>query len=130
MNQLAQQALARARMPVRQPVAKPATRVTKAPVYATSPTIHASPAPVHAPNPAPGAPATDQYQQRMGKQYALDIVESCGAQLKNAWGIKDLLARLERSTGNKPPSFAMGVNSVADILRGHLAQMPAENPEL
>lgn len=127
MNQLAQQALARARMPVRQPVAtKPATRATKAPIYATSPTIYASPAPVHAPNPPPCAPAADQYQQRMGKQYALDIVESCGAQVNTVWGLNDLLARLEKSKANKPASFVRGLNTIVDVLRTHLAELPAE----
>jgi hypothetical protein len=130
MNLLAQQALARARTSVRQPVAKPATRVTKTPVYATSPTIYATPAPVYAPIPAPGAPATDQYHQRMGKQYALDIVESCGAQVNTVWGLNDLLARLEKSKANKPASFVRGLNTIVDVLRAHMAELPAERPTL
>ncbi|MGV6394022.1 hypothetical protein ACTUVN_003255 [Pseudomonas caspiana] len=121
MNPIAQQALARARMPASAPA-----RQTERPLR---PSAAPTPTSFEPRSPSPTGPI-DKYQLRQGKQYALDIVESCGAQLKNAWGIKDLLARLERSTGNKPPSFAMGVNSVADILRGHLAQMPAEKPEL
>jgi len=131
MTPLAQQALARARMPVRQPVAtRPAKSATKARIYAPSPTIYASPAPVHAPSPPPGAAPTDQFQLSQGRRYAIEIVESCGAQLNNAWGLKDLVARLEKSVANKPPSFAQGVSMVVEMLRAHLAEVPADAPVL
>ena len=121
MNPIAKQALARARMPASVPA-----RQTEKPLR---PRAASAPASVESHPPSPTGPI-DKYQLRQGKQYALDIVESCGALLKTSWGIKHLLARLERSTSIKPPSFAIGVYSVADILRAHFEQMPAEASEL
>ncbi|MBD8493871.1 hypothetical protein [Pseudomonas syringae] len=135
MNPIAQAALNRARQPAPACLAvakKPEKSATKAPLYATPAPIHATPPAIYAP-PPPRPKHTgpiDRYQVMQGRASARDFVRSCPAQLLTAWGIADLVQRMEQSLHNKPASFALGFSEVLEQLREHLANMPATPPPL
>ena len=72
--------------------------------------------------------ATDQYLLLQGRQFALDLVESFGQQLYSAKGIADAVKRLAAATENKPESYALGINSVVDVLNNAIKSLPQSSP--
>jgi hypothetical protein len=111
MNLIAQQALDRARKGAPAPASKKSQRRARSGVEVIAPPLKGEPI------------TTGPYSHVLflaGRREAIETVQSMTALLETPCGPQEILQNLTRSAVGKPPSYAAGVCSVIDLIKGPL----------
>lgn len=64
---------------------------------------------------------TDRYGYLQGKQFAVELLQSCRETMKLPGGIQEIIENLERALDNKPPAHAAGIKFVIEQLRSSIS---------